>query len=78
MVYFDSDFFFFRNPMECVAMCPADSMLCGSKDSDWMQSKTRYKYVNAGFLIIKPNRRDADYLVGNYKKASVISSWHRG
>lgn len=56
IVYYDSDMFFLRDPMECVNMCPPHALLCAVSDPVATWPVMDKNYFNGGFLILKPNR----------------------
>lgn len=54
IIYYDSDVFFLKNPLECLAICPTAAPLCAVSDPD--AKSGNYNYFNSGFMVLSPNR----------------------
>mmetsp|Transcript_32891 Transcript_32891/g.86088 ORF Transcript_32891/g.86088 Transcript_32891/m.86088 type:complete len:243 (-) Transcript_32891:21-749(-) len=72
VVYYDSDMFFLKAPWECAAECPDTADLCAVSDPVGTWPRADPKYINTGFLVIKPSREKFEWL-----KQNTIKAHHR-
>ena len=69
VVYYDSDMFFLRAPWECATECPDSADLCAVSDPAGTWPRSDPKYINTGFLVIKPSKEKFEWLKRNVHKA---------
>lgn len=62
VVYYDSDMFFLKPPWECASECPDTAELCAVSDPVGKWPASDPKYINTGFMVIKPSREKFEWL----------------
>lgn len=70
VVYYDTDMVFLNNPIPGIKRdCPRDKKICAVLDEGAKIYFHKDNYMNAGFLVIQPNKEDFQYLLKNKQHA---------
>ena len=77
MVYYDTDVVFLNNPIPGIKRdCPRNKKICAVLDEGVKKYFYKDNYMNAGFLVIQPNKEDFQYLMKNRQYAGTHSLTH--
>jgi hypothetical protein len=69
VIYYDSDMFFMRSPLQCLRYCNISTELCAVPDIPGTRTGND-RYFNAGFMILRPSIRLFNHLVANLQMAA--------